>query len=77
MARGWESKHVEEQQAAREQREPAAGPATQDEAERVSRRRTLELARARAAADLAVVRSDAHRRLLEATLAAIDAELGG
>ena len=75
MARGWESKHVEEQQAAREQGERPSGPATPEEAERARRRRTLELARARAVADLAAARSDAHRRHLEATIAAIDEQL--
>ena len=75
MARGWESKNVEEQQAERERREPSAGPATSEEAARISRRRTLELARARTVADLAAARTEAHRRTLQAALDALDAEL--
>ena len=75
MARGWESKHVEDQQAERERRDTAVGPATSAEAERLSRRRTLELARARTAADLAAARNDAHRRTLQAALDDLDARL--
>lgn len=75
MARGWESKNVEAQQAERERAEPPAGPATDAEAQRLSRRRTLELARARAASDLAAAQSDAHRAMLEAAIRALDEQL--
>jgi hypothetical protein len=75
MARGWESKNVEAQQdeSARDKR---AGPElSADEAARVARRRTVELTRARARADLALARSPAHRAMLEAAIKALDEQL--
>jgi hypothetical protein len=75
MARGWESKSIESQQeeAARDRTtKPALTPAQRATAER---RTTLELTRARAAADLSRARAPQHRRMLEQTLAAIDHEL--
>ena len=75
MARGFESKMVEFQQE-----EAALGrsttPALTDEqkARRV-RREGLELARSRAAADLARATAPAHRRMLEQALAAIDHQI--
>jgi hypothetical protein len=75
MARGWESKSIESQQeeAARERvRKPALTPQQRVDLER---RRTLELSRARAEADLARATSPAHRRMLEQTIAALDAQL--
>ena len=81
MARGWESKAIEAQQE-----EAARGrtharpltpltPLTDDERRVAERRRSLELARARAAADLTRATAPAHRRLLEQTLQAIEAQL--
>jgi len=76
MARGWESKSVEAQQAEREARADPAGPAVSpDEAARLAKRRTLELTRARALADLATARSPAHRQMLEAAIRALDDQL--
>jgi hypothetical protein len=75
MARGWESKSVEAQQADREasvEKAPAISP---DEAARTDRRRVLELTRARAIADLAAARSPAHRQMLEAAIRALDDQL--
>lgn len=75
MARGWESKSIESQQeeAARERvTKPAL---TQQQRVDLERRRTLELSRTRAEADLARATSPAHRRMLEQTIAAIDAQL--
>ena len=75
MARGWESKSIEAQQ------EEAARPRTIRPAltvadlERADKRRTLELARARAVDDLSRATASAHRKLLERTLAAIDDQL--
>ena len=74
MARGWESKSVEAQQADRDRHEPAAAAVPQDPA-RVARRRTLELARARAQADLTRARHSAHREMLEAAIRAIDEQI--
>lgn len=75
MARGWESKSVEGQQEDRARQEALAGPVTPEEAARRVRRQTLELARARAAADLSAARSPAHRAMLEAALQALDEQL--
>jgi hypothetical protein len=76
MARGWESKSVEAQQEDRQRGDgPAGGPATPEEAAGQARRRTLELARARAAADLAGATSPAHRAMLEAALRALDEQI--
>jgi hypothetical protein len=78
MARGWESKSVEAQQddASRARRSPT-GPITLSEAERVKRgkRRTLELARTRAAQDLERATAAPHRRMLEQALKALDDQL--
>lgn len=78
MARGWESKSVEAQQEARE-RDSANRPAgvTPEEAANLDRRRTLELTRARAMADLAHATSPAHRQMLEAAIRALDDRLRG
>jgi hypothetical protein len=75
MARGWESKSVEAQQQDADGAAPKAHPRSPAERERGARRRTLELARARAAADLARARTPAHRQMLEAAIADLDADL--
>jgi acyl-CoA thioesterase-1 len=74
MARGWESKSVEDQQAERDRHEPAA-PAVHEDPARAAQRRTLELARARAQADLKNARHPAHREMLETAIRAIDEQL--
>jgi len=75
MARGWESKSVEAQQADREAREKPAEPVSAADAALVARRRTLELARTRALADLTSASSPAHRRMLEAAVQSLDEQL--
>jgi len=75
MARGWESKNVESQQeeAGRARKGgPALSPAEQ---ERIGRRKALELARIRAAADLERARAPAHRTMLERAIQALDEQL--
>jgi len=74
MARGWESKAVEEQRAAADAKPPrkAVRAASLKEQDRVRKREALELARKRALADLAAARSPRHRELLERTLAALE-----
>jgi len=75
VARGFESKQVEHQQAEAERRrslrndEPAADPA------RLARRRGLELARIDAQHRLDAATAEPLREMLRRTLAAIDAEL--
>ena len=73
MARGWESKSIEAQQADRDRHEPAE--TTPDDPARAAHRRTLELARARARADLETARHPAHREMLERAIRAIDEQL--
>lgn len=75
MARGWESKSVEAQQADREQDRAAAAPVSPEEAARLARVHTLTLTRARALADLTLARSPAHRAMLEAAVRALDEQL--
>ena len=75
MARGFESKQVEFQQeeAARgRQLKPAVSIEVR---QREERRRTLELARARAAADLERAQAPAHRSMLEEAIRALDGQL--
>jgi len=77
MARGWESKSVEAQQ--NEARDAARAekhrPLSEEERAGIQRRRTLELARARTAADFDQAASPAQREMLKRALTALDAEL--
>jgi hypothetical protein len=76
MARGWESKNIEAQQAEREAAAQApARPPTPEETDAAARRRTLEVSRARAVADRDAARSPAHRAMLDAAIKALDAQL--
>ncbi len=75
MARGWESKNIESQQEEAARARPTAAKLTPEDRERLARRNSLELARARAAADLAKATAPAHRRMLEQALAALDDQL--
>jgi hypothetical protein len=78
MARGWESKNVEAQQAEREAAAKAPGrPLTPEEAQAAARRRMLEVSRARAVADRAAARSPAHRAMLDAAIKALDEQIEG
>jgi hypothetical protein len=75
MARGFESKDIEYQQAEAE-RTRTIGPAlTADERSSREKRRTLELSLARARADLAVARSAAHRRMLTDAIATLEQQI--
>jgi hypothetical protein len=75
MARGFESKDVEFQQAEKE-RGRHLGPAlTPEEREVRASRQTLELTLARAKADLASARTAAHRRMLAEAIAALEQQL--
>ena len=77
MARGWESKSVEDQITARdvEVSGPVAEPAEPGVPVLEARRATIALARARALQDLQMACDSRHRALLEATLEHLDAEL--
>lgn len=75
MARGWESKAVEAQQDEAARTKVQRPALTADERAVAERRATLELARARAAADLNRATALPHRRMLEQTIATIDEQL--
>ena len=75
MARGFESKMVEFQQEEAARQRSAAPALTDDEKAQRARRQGLELARARAAADLARATAPAHRAMLENAIAALDNQL--
>lgn len=77
MARGWESKSIESQQDDRAAAAAAKSraPITPDDAAKLARRQTLELALARANADLKVATHPSHRQMLEAAVAALTAQL--
>ena len=75
MARGFESKDVEFQQAEAERTETLRPALTPEERDELARRRTTELALARAKSDLQAARTDAHRRMLAAAIAALEAQL--
>ena len=77
MARGFESKDIEFQQAEAARGTTVRRALTAEEREEHARRRTTELALARAKADLAAARSDAHRRMLNDAIAALQKQLDG
>jgi hypothetical protein len=75
MARGFESKDVEYQQAEREREKTLSRGLTPEEREAQAKRRTIELSLARARADLATAKTPAHRRMLEQAIAALEQQL--
>jgi len=75
MARGFESKDVEFQQAEAERVKTLGRPLTADEREQKSRRQSIALALARARADLASARTAAHKDMLAAAIAALEQQL--
>jgi hypothetical protein len=75
MARGFESKDVEFQQAEAARDNTPRPSLTTDEREARTRRQTLELTLARARSELASARSEAHRRMLERAIASLEAQV--
>ena len=77
MARGWESKSVEDQIAASEDRKAAASARTRsaDEIERESRKQGLLLSRARIVQDIERARDERHRAALRQALDYIDTQI--
>jgi hypothetical protein len=78
MARGFESKDVEFQQAEATREKTARrtpNPLNEAEREAAARRQTLELSLARARSELASARSDAYRRMLEGAIASLEAQV--
>jgi hypothetical protein len=75
MARGFESKDVEFQQAERERGRQLGRALTPEERDAVQKRRTIELALARAKADLAAARTPAHQRMLAGAIETLERQL--
>ena len=77
MARGWESKSVEEQQdaASRERAVRQAPAMSEADQARAQEREGLRLARVRTLATLQSACNPRHRAMLEETLAHLDAQL--
>ena len=76
MARGWESKSVEEQQAQAASPAAKAGPRpTPGQLARESHRQGLVLSRSRVLQQLETAQNPHHRQMLEHALAALDAQI--
>jgi hypothetical protein len=75
MARGFESKDVEFQQAEAERGKQLGRGLTTEERDAQAKRRTIELSLARAKADLAAARTPAHKRMLGEAIAALEQQL--
>ena len=75
MARGWESKSIESQMEDRASRPVPRDAAPGVDPRKAAARRTVELALARAEADLAASTTPAHRRMLEQAIAALSRQL--
>jgi hypothetical protein len=75
MARGFESKDVEFQQAEAARRKAAGRGLTPDERAASDRRLALELSLARARSELVTARTAAHRQMLNAAIASLEDQL--
>ncbi|MBO0910887.1 MAG: hypothetical protein J2P13_03760 [Acidobacteria bacterium] len=76
MARGWESKSIEQQQEERASPpKPRHKPLTADEIRQERERRGLELARRRISDELEIASHPRHRSMLEAALADLNRRL--
>ena len=77
MARGFDSKFVEAQQE-EATRDRKVGPLlTPEQRETLTKRRALEMSRARAVADLSRATSAAHKQMLGQAISALDEQLNG
>jgi hypothetical protein len=76
MARGWESKSVEQQQEEMsEQRKTVRPPISPDEQQRNRKREGLLLSRKRLTQQLQAAENPRHRRILEQAIAELDSQL--
>ena len=75
MARGWESKSVEQQQEEAATSKSLAAPLTPEQIAREKRRQGLLLSRQRVLQQLEAASKPRHRQMLEAALADLDAQL--
>ena len=76
MARGWESKAIEQQQEEATTKSSKGPRLTPEQVAEKQRRSALELSRARIAQQLATASNPKHRQMLEAALKDLDAQLG-
>jgi len=78
MARGWESKSVEQQQEEAKSSTANKGrPLTTEQIADQQRRRGLDLSRKRILQQLEVALNPQHRKMLESALADLDTQLAG
>jgi hypothetical protein len=75
MARGFESKDVEYQQAEAQRPKSRSIATTPEQRDALERRRTLELALARAESERRAASSEAHQQMLDQAIAALRARL--
>jgi hypothetical protein len=76
MARGWESKSVEQQQEEMtEQRKSIPAPISPDEQQRYRKREGLRLSRERLAQQLRAASNPRRRQMLEQAIAELDSRL--
>jgi hypothetical protein len=75
MARGWESKSVEEQQSAANTQVESKQRLTPEQAARKQEREAIELSRRSVRQQLDEVQNPRHRQMLEAALAELDERL--
>jgi hypothetical protein len=76
MARGWESKSVEEQQSQAVSSKPQTGPQpTPDQLARQRQRQGFLLSRTRVRQQLETAQNAHHRHMLEGALADLDAQI--
>jgi hypothetical protein len=76
MARGWESKSVEQQQAEMsEERKTVRAPLSPDEQQRNRKREGLLLSRERLRQQLRAASNPRHRQMLEQAIAELDSQL--
>jgi hypothetical protein len=75
MARGWESKSVEQQQEEASTQQAHRAPLTPQQIQQENRRRGLLMSRERIVQQLASASNPRHRKMLEAALAELDEQL--
>jgi hypothetical protein len=75
MARGWESKAVEQQQEEAATSKSARPPKTAEQIAEEKRRQSIELSRQRILQQLQVACNPRHREMLEKALADLEAQL--
>lgn len=76
MARGWESKSVEQQQEERSAQGPTVrAPRSPEEQQRNRKREGLQLSRGRLTQQLQAAANPRHRQMLEQSIAELDRQL--